>query len=322
VNLKKYRPSSLDEFIGNQEVIRAVRYYMDLPSDEKAPTYIITGPYGTGKSCLARVICKELGTVRPGIDLFKINASSDRGIDTIREIIDQSYTPSLFTDVRTYVFEEANSITDKAAKALLDITENPPKGIHFIIVTYTPEKLEPALKSRGPNFQMGTLNEEESLQLLKKVVRAEGIKISKTIAALLIEYAAGIPRNLLTGLSLVRDCTNIAEARKLLAHYSESQDVEVIDLARALINGMAPHLFQSMVRDGYEAMKNNPEKYRVGIGGFLAKVALSPTNVSAMRELGAVLGLFSEPLSSGGHIKLVSSLIKAHGIMTGILEKG
>jgi len=318
----KFRPKTLSEFIGNEEVISAVERLISLPYEDRLPTYFITGPFGLGKSSLAAILARELGATTNGLDLIKINASNDRGIETARKIEIEANTPSIIGTVKVFLLEEANQLTKEMSKALLDITEHPPKGVYFIFVTMNPENLNDALLSRGPLLQLRPLSREESLKLVKKVMKAEQITLTVSMVESLLEYAVGIPRLLLMGLNVIRGCKDVGEARKLLSQQESEQSPEVIDIARAIAKSMNPASYQSLLRQSYDDMKKNPEKYRIGIGGFFAKVAISPSNINAFEEMPKILQLFSEPLyGPSGHIKLLKGLIEAHCIMSN-LRKG
>lgn len=288
---------------------------MELPFEKRVPTYIFSGPLGSGKTSLAYIVAKELGATRKGIDLIEINASSDRGINTAREVIEEATTLSLLTQIKVFLFEECNNITKEAARALLTITERPPLGIYFIITTLYPENMEPALLSRGVHYKLKPLSREDSLKLIRKAIKIEGIDITKQTVELLLEYAKGVPRTLLVGLSLIRGCRSVQEARELFAEHEFSQSPELIEIVKAIAYSMNVASFQKLLRDTYELIKTKPEECRLVVGRYLAKIALSPGNVPFMKEIGDIVNLFSEPVHVGGDIKLISKLILAHHLM-------
>lgn len=312
-----YRPTTFDEVIGNKETIDSLKNLLSLPFEKRVPMYTFSGPLGSGKTSLAYIVAKELGGVRKGIDLIEINASSDRGINTARDVIEEASTPSLLTKIKVFLFEECNNITKEAARALLTITERPPAGVYFIVTTLFPENMEPALLSRGVHYKLKQLNRDESLTLLKKVVRAENIQITKQSIELLLEYAQGTPRTLLIGLNTIRGCKTVVEARSLLTEFEVSQNQEIIQVVRGIADTMNLGLFQDLLRKSHDMFKAKPEECRIVIGRYLAKIALSPSNTVYMKELGQIVSLFSEPaVGSGGDIKLISSIIEAYDRMS------
>lgn len=285
-------------------------------------TFISNG-YISHNTTLAYIIAKELGGTRPGVDLVEINASSDRGINTARDIIEEATTPSLLTKIKVFILDECNNLTSEASKALLTITERPPLGIYFIITTLYPEKLHPALLSRGVHYRMKSMDREDALTLLRRVLATEtDIKISKQNVEILLQYAKGIPRSLLVGLNIIRGCKTTEEAGELLSEFEFSQTPELMEIVRGIANQMNLGLFQELLRQSYDMLKAKPEECRIALGRYLAKIALSPSNTAEMRDLADIVSLFSDPiLANCGDIKLIPAIIEAYYRMATIKNR-
>lgn len=316
----RHRPSTLINVVGHDEVKRTLTKFVADPN--RPHTYIFSGPPGCTKTTFSRILAKELGASEQGIKEIDI-----RGIDEARKIKEEAQSTSLFSDVKVFIIDEIQLLTRDASDTLLKLVEEPPNNVYFIMCTTEPNKINPALFKRGIHLPLKPLSDEQMLFLLKKVIKAEKalgneINITKSMAAMLINKANGIPRDLLTGLTTIQTCTSMAEANILLADGIPTETPEVIDIARGIMTTYPTGTFQQVLSSNLEKIKHSPEEFRLSISGYIAKVALSPSNAAFYESFGDILIILGEPTPTKAHYsKLIGILIKAYSTMKQLKEK-
>ena len=141
---RKYRPSTFDEVIGQDHVKTVLQGIIN--SDVVPHAYLFSGSRGTGKTTMARIFAKALGTTSK--DLYEIDAASHRGIDDIRELRNGVGTLPFDSKYKVYIIDEVHMLTKDAFNALLKTLEEPPAHVIFILATTEPDKILPTIISR------------------------------------------------------------------------------------------------------------------------------------------------------------------------------
>jgi len=284
---KKYRPSTFDEVVGNETVISSLKNM--LTKKEKPHVFLFDGPSGCGKTTLGRIVAKELGCA--DADYREVNTADFRGIDTSREIRKQMRYAPLEGDCKVWLLDEAHKMTNDAQNGMLKPLEDTPANVYFIIATTEPEKLLPTLRGRCSQFHVSPLSDLEMKTLLRRTVKAEGDKLSKTIYEQIITDSMGYSRN---ALQILEQVLNVEPDKRLaVAKRTAEIQSQTIELCRALL-GKSPWKMVAGVLRGLKGQ--DPEGIRRAVLGYCNAVLLKGTNNNAA----VVMEEFIEPFYNTG----------------------
>ncbi len=188
---RKYRPQNWDEVIGQEHVVRTLTSALKL--DRVSHAYLFSGPRGTGKTTIARLLAKSVGCA--DLDLIEIDAASNRGIDEIRQLRDGIKFAPTAGKYKVFIIDEVHQLTKEAFNALLKTLEEPPAHAIFILATTEPHKVPETILSRVQRFAFRRLTVVEIIKKLQKIVEAEKIKINEDAVRLIAAYAGGSYRD-------------------------------------------------------------------------------------------------------------------------------
>lgn len=200
---EKYRPVSLDDLIGNPIVKQQLKMILD---DGNLPHMILSGSPGTGKTSSVLCIAHELLGDKFEQAFLELNASDDRGIETVRNKIKDfcQKLVKLPSGKHKIIFlDEADSLTVPAQQALRRIIEINASTTRFIMTCNSSVQLIDAIQSRCTIVKFKKINEEDMIERLITICKKEKIKHSKKALQLLSKSSDGDMRTLLNNLQLV-----------------------------------------------------------------------------------------------------------------------
>jgi len=138
--VEKYRSKELNEYVGNEEIKTSIAKYLQ---QNDIQNFIFSGPPGTGKTTLAKLIVSKLNC-----DFIYINASDENGIDTIREKVQGFASAASFKPLKVVILDEADYLTINAQASLRNIIETFSRTTRFILTCNFVERIIDPLKSR------------------------------------------------------------------------------------------------------------------------------------------------------------------------------
>ena len=116
--VERYRPTTLENYVGNEQIKSVIQKYID---QNDIQNFIFNGPAGSGKTTLAKIIVKNLDC-----DYIYINASDERGVDTIRDKVSAFASTASFKSIKVVILDEADFLTINAQASLRNVIETFP----------------------------------------------------------------------------------------------------------------------------------------------------------------------------------------------------
>ncbi len=212
---RKYRPLTFDDVIGQEHIVETIKN--QIINNKISHAYMFTGTRGTGKTTCAKILaravncenpkngnpCNECETCRSILngsltDVFEIDAASNNGVDSIRELReDVIFTPAL-AKYKVYIIDEVHMLSTQAFNALLKTLEEPPEHIIFIFATTEINKVLPTILSRCQRFDFKRITVNDIKCRIQKVAQWENVSIDDSAAALIARLADGAMRDALS----------------------------------------------------------------------------------------------------------------------------
>lgn len=209
---RKYRPQTFSEIIGQEHIVRTLTNAIS--SDMISHAYLFSGPRGSGKTSIARLLakavnCENLQGFEPcnkcsscletmegrSMDLIEIDAASHRGIDEIRELIDGIRFAPVKSKSKVFIIDECHQLSKEAANALLKTLEEPPSHAIFVLATTEIHKMISTIISRCQRFDFRKLTLPEIIKRLEIISKKEKAKIERAALELIALNSGGSLRD-------------------------------------------------------------------------------------------------------------------------------
>ena len=166
--VEKYRPDTLDGYIGNDHLKETVKSFL-LRGD--TPHLLFYGTAGVGKTTLAKLITKNIDC-----DVLYINASDENSVDTVRSKIKGFASTTGFSPLKVIILDEADFLSQEAQAALRNLMETFSLTTRFILTCNYQEKIIPALVSRCQTYQINPISKKDVAIHLKSILEKESVK--------------------------------------------------------------------------------------------------------------------------------------------------
>ena len=275
---RKWRPQRFDEVVGQEHISRtllnAIRH------DRLSHAYLFCGPRGTGKTTSARLLAKALNcsdrqngepcnqcqncqeiTAGHSLDVVEIDAASNRGIDSARELREQVRFASTSGQYRVFIIDEFHMLTKEAFNALLKTLEEPPDNVIFVLATTEPHEVLATIVSRCQRFDFQRIATRALAGHLQKIALAEEIGVSQAAIDAMSRKANGGLRD---GISLLDQVQALADPGEQLPDNLVYQSLglvqedEILAILNAAFTAQLEPMLQTLrklLEDGHDALQ-------------------------------------------------------------------
>ena len=212
VSALKYRPSSWDTIIGQDNISTTLRQAIE--SNQLAQAYLFCGPRGVGKTSTARLFAKEINLKHdPKLEdftynIYELDAASNNQVDDIRNLNDQVRIPPQLGKYKVYIIDEVHMLSQSAFNAFLKTLEEPPQHAVFILATTEKHKIIPTILSRCQVYDFHRISIPNMVLHLEEIAKKEGFKTEKEALHVIADKADGALRDALSCFDLMVNFTN------------------------------------------------------------------------------------------------------------------
>lgn len=277
---RKYRPSTVDELIGQESLVQTLSNALAM--GRLAHAFILTGLRGIGKTTTARIIAKGLNcigadgnghpTLTPcgvcthctdiassrHVDVMEMDAASNTGVDDVRDIIDGVHYAPLSARYKIYIIDEVHMLSRNAFNALLKTLEEPPESVKFVFATTEIRKVPVTVLSRCQRFDLRRVETDRMADHLKMIADKEAIHIEDAALKRLARAAEGSVRDALSLLDQAAALTsNQIEDNAVAAMLGQAGRMDAIQIVKAALMGQADQAMAGLdnaIKSGAEAI--------------------------------------------------------------------
>ncbi|GAA8988430.1 DNA polymerase III subunit gamma/tau [Helicobacter pylori] len=292
----KYRPKHFSELVGQESVAKTLSLALD--NQRLANAYLFSGLRGSGKTSSSRIfaralMCEEGPKAVPcdtctqcqsalnnhHIDIIEMDGASNRGIDDVRNLIEQTrYKPS-FGRYKIFIIDEVHMFTTEAFNALLKTLEEPPSHVKFLLATTDALKLPATILSRTQHFRFKKIPENSVISHLKTILEKEQVSYETSALEKLAHSGQGSLRDTLTLLEqAINYCDNAITESKVAEMLGAIDRSVLEDFFQSLINQD-----EARLQERYAILENyETESVLEEMMLFLKAKLLSPNTYSIL----------------------------------------
>lgn len=271
--VEKYRPDTLDGYVGNEHILQKVKIYIE---NEDVPHLLLYGQAGTGKTTLAKIITNQIDC-----DVMYINASDENNVDTVRDKIRGFASSMGFRKWKVIILDESDYLTPNAQAALRNLMETFSKTTRFILTCNYVEKIIDPIQSRCQTFGITPPSKKEVAMRLKDILDGEGVQYEMSDLAILVNSGYPDIRRVLNAgqRQVIGGKLEIDKASTIQANYMDEvlTVLKSDDNLKDTFRNVRQIIADSKVKDFtpfYRFLYDNVDEYASGkAGNIILKIA-------------------------------------------------
>lgn len=269
--VEKYRPTSLENYVGNESLKKAFSYYI---TGKDIPHLLLHGSAGGGKTTLAKIIAN---TISPENYLY-INASDENSVDTVREKIKQFASSVGFGGLKIVILDEADFTTPNFQAALRNVMETYSKNTRFILTCNYVDKIIEPIQSRCQAYNVIPPSKKDVAVMATNILKEENVEFDNKTLASVVQSAFPDIRKVINNLQRLsinkklilpeNEQIDLSVSNKILNLLKKQEGITQIDrfnLLRQLIADSLIRDFNPIYRFIYDSIDEFPEKTRFSI---------------------------------------------------------
>ena len=270
---RKWRPQTFKDLVGQEHISRTLT--QAITSGKIGHAYLFAGPRGTGKTSTAKILAKALNctegptpepcgkcemcqkiTQGTAMDVYEIDAASNRGIDEIRDLRETVKFAPAEGRYKVYIIDEVHMLTSEAFNALLKTLEEPPAHVVFILATTEAHKVPPTIQSRCQRYDFHRITVADIEARLHTIVAQMGMQAEDEALALIAIQADGGLRD---ALSILDQCSVLAEDGITTARVRQILGLVGHDWIYRLTEALAKHESQTVLEVVAELLRDGKD---------------------------------------------------------------
>jgi replication factor C small subunit len=264
--VERYRSSDLNTYVGNENIKKTIQQYLD---QNDIQNFIFSGPAGTGKTTLAKLIVNNLDC-----DYIYINSSDERGIDTIRDKVSGFASTASFKGIKVVILDEADFITIQGQAALRNVIETYSRTTRFILTCNFVERIIDPLQSRCQVLKIVPPSKSDIAKHVAGIIEKENVEYELDDIKLLVnQFYPDLRKMLNTAQLSTQEGKLVIDKSIIVSSNYTSQVLKELTKSKPSFNEIRQIIANANVQDFeelYRFLYDNASAYAAGSEGMVA----------------------------------------------------